>query len=256
MPSLRLLLILLSALGPAIAAAQPAVEPPAPLRAAPDSRLSFPATFGVPSAVAPRAGTAFIGATFVTPRAGIDGLGGDGDLVAGYAVGDPVDGLGLTFGIAVTGLDPPGDAGALSVTASRLLRAGGTSATFAGLSASNLAAWGEAADRPEMYALYVSHLVGLSTARTELPVQISMGYGTDTTRRSDGSGRLDDGLFAGVGLGLTPLVSGSLSATATQVNLGATLSLPGTGASVSLGLLDAADTTDHRQVSLSVGLGF
>lgn len=239
-----------------IASAQAAIEAPPSLRASPLAQLSFPATFGVPSAVPPRSGTAFVGATLVTPRAGIKGLGSDGDVVAGYNIGNPVDAVSLTFGLALTGLDPPGDAGALSLSASRLLRVGGTSATFAGLSASNLASWGEAADRPEMYAVYVSHLVGLSTGLTELPLQISFGYGTDSIRTTDGSGRLEEGLFAGIGLGLTPVVSGSVSATATQVNLGASLSIPRTGASLSLGLLDVADTTDRRQVSLSVGLGF
>ncbi|ROU03947.1 hypothetical protein [Histidinibacterium lentulum] len=241
---------------PGLSPAQTVVEPPPALRAAPPAQLSFPATFGVPSAVAPRAGTAFVGASFAHPRAGMKGLGSDGDLVLGYNTGDPIDGVSLTFGLALTGLEPFGDAGAFSVSASRLLRAGGASATFAGVSLSNLAPWGEAADRPEMSSVYVSHLVGLPAAGAELPLQISLGYGTDTTRAADGSGRLDDGAFLGLGLGLTPFVSGSVSATETQVNLGATVSIPRTGASLSLGVLDAADATDHRQVSLSIALGF
>lgn len=248
--------VLPTILAATLVSAQTAVEAPPPLRAAPQAQLTFPATFGIPSAVPPRSRTAFVGATLVTPRAGIEGLGSDGDVVAGYNIGNPVDGVALTFGLAITGLDPLGDAGALSLSAARLLRAGGASATFGGVSASNIAAWGEAADRPEVYSVYVSHLMGLSTARAELPLQIGMGYGTDTTRATDGSGVLRDGMFAGLGIGLTPLVSGSVSATESQVNLGATLSIPRTGASLSLGVLDVADTTDHRQVSLSIGLGF
>jgi len=253
---LPLALLALALLYPGLSPAQTRVEAPPTLRAALPAQLSFPATFGVPSAVAPRAGTAFVGASFASPRAGIKGFGPDGDLVLGYNVGDPVDGVSLTFGLALTGLEPFGNAGALSLSASRLLRAGGASATFAGVSLSNLAPWGEAADRPEMSVLYVSHLVGLSTPNAELPLQISLGYGTDTTRAADGSGRLDDGVFFGLGLGLTPLLSGSVSATETQVNLGTTVSIPRTGASLSLGILDAADATDHRQVSLSIGLAF
>ena len=127
---LPLALLALALLYPGLSPAQTRVEAPPTLRAALPAQLSFPATFGVPSAVAPRAGTAFVGASFASPRAGIKGFGPDGDLVLGYNVGDPVDGVSLTFGLALTGLEPFGNAGALSLSASRLLRAGGASATF------------------------------------------------------------------------------------------------------------------------------
>ncbi|MDP5334783.1 MAG: hypothetical protein NWR54_07340 [Paracoccaceae bacterium] len=236
--------------------ADTSVQAPQASLASPVASLAFPGTFGVPSAVAPRDGTGFLGATYANPRGGVSGSGGDGDLVAGYAVGNPLDAVSLTFGVALTGIDPLGDSGSFSITASRLLRAGGTSATFIGASVSNLLGWGDSADRSEMYSAYVSHLAGVTVGDTEIPFQFTLGYGTDNTRSSDGAGRLSDGMYAGVGVGVTESLSASVSATRTQINVGATLSIPGTSFSTTAGVLDVTDNTDRRQFSLSVGYSF
>lgn len=222
----------------------------------PVASLAFPGTFGVPSAVAPRAGTGFLGATYANPRGGVSGAGGDGDLVAGYALGNPLDAVSLTFGVALTGIDPLGDSGSLSITASRLLRAGGVSATFIGASVSNILGWGDSAGRSAMSSAYVSHLVGANLGGTEVPFQFAVGYGTDNTRSSDGAGRMSDGMFAGVGVGVTENLSASVSATRTQINVGATLSIPETSFSVTAGVLDVTGNTNRRQFSLSTGYGF
>lgn len=243
-------------IGSSAAFAEGPVQAPQASNASPVATLAFPSTFGVPSAVAPRDGTGFLGATYANPRGGVSGAGGDGDLVAGYAVGNPLDAVSLTFGVALTGIDPLGDSGSFSITASRLLRAGGTSATFIGASISNILGWGDSADRSEMYTAYVSHLVGLNLRGTEVPFQFTVGYGTDNTRSSDGAGRLSDGIFAGIGVGVTENLSASVSATRTQINVGATLSIPGTSLSMTAGVLDLTDTTDRRQFSLSVGYSF
>lgn len=222
----------------------------------PVSGLAFPSTFGVPTAVAPRAGTGFVGATYANPRGGVSGAGGDGEIVAGYSIGNPIDAVSLTFGVALTGAEPLGDAGAFSISGSRILNAGGRSITFGGIAVSNLLAWGPNKNRPVMYSTYISHLVGIPTGQTEIPVQITVGYGTDTTRRADGSGILEDGLFAGVGAGVTENISLGLSATRTQFNLGATLTIPGTGVGATIGVFDVANNTERRQLSFSVGFGF
>ena len=232
------------------------VQAPQSSLVSPVASLAFPGTFGVPSAVAPRDGTGFLGATYANPRGGVSGSGGDGDLVAGYALGNPLDAISLTFGIALTGIEPLGDSGSLSITASRLLRAGGMSATFIGASVSNILAWGDSAGRSEMYSAYVSHLVGVNLGNTEVPFQLSVGYGTDNTRSSDGAGRMSDGMFAGVGFGVTENLSASVSATRTQINVGATLSIPETSFSVTAGVLDVTRNTDRRQFSLSAGYSF
>ena len=220
------------------------------------STLAFPSTFGVPTAVAPRAGTKFVGATYANPRGGVSGSGGDGDIVAGYAFGNPLNSVSLTFGVAFTGIEPFGDAGSFSLSASRLLRVGERSATFIGASASNLGAWGVNALRSEMFGAYVSHLVGVQAGDIEIPMQFTVGYGADTTRQKDGSGELDDGAFVGVGIGVTPSISVSLSATRTQLNAGTTLSIPNTRVSATLGALDVTNSTNRRQTSFSVGFSF
>lgn len=226
------------------------------VRDSPSEQLSFPATFGVPSAVAPIGGTRYVGATYANPRGGEEGAGGDGDLLAGLSIGNPITGLSLTFNLAVTGIEPLGDAGSLSLSASRLLRAGDTSATFGGVSISNVAPWGPNADRSEMYSAYVSHLVSVPARKTEIPIQIVFGYGSDNTRTKVVSAALDDGFFAGVGFGLTPTMSGSVSVTETQVNLGASMSIPNTNIGVTAGVFDVTDNTDRRQVSVSIAYGF
>lgn len=232
------------------------VQAPQSSLTSPVVSLAFPSTFGVPSAVAPRSGTGFLGATYANPRGGASGSGGDGDLVAGYAVGDPLDAVSLAFGLALTGVDPLGDSGSFSITATRLLRAGGTSATFIGASVSNILGWGDSADRSEMYSAYVSHLVGLNLVGTEVPFQFAVGYGTDNTRSSDGADRMREGIFAGIGVGVTENLSASVSATRTQINVGTTLSIPGTSFSTTAGVLDVTDNTERRQFSLSVGYSF
>lgn len=244
------------ALGAASAGADTAVQAPQPAMMSPVASLAFPGTFGVPTAVAARSGTFFAGLTLANPRGGVAGAGGDGDVVAGYTVGNPLDLVSLTFGVAVTGLSPFGDAGSFSVTANRLISAGGKSATFVGASASNLLGWGVAGDRDAMFSAYVSHLTSLDVAAVEIPVQLTAGYGTDNTRGADGLGRLSDGMFAGFGVGVTDSVSFGMSATRTQLNVGTTMSFAGTGMSATIGVLDLADNTDRRQVSLSVAYSF
>lgn len=218
--------------------------------------LAFPGGFGVPTAVAPRSGTGFAGVTYGNPRGGVSGAGGDGDIVAGYSLGNPINGVSFTLGLAITGTEPLGDAGSFSLSASRLLRAGGKSATFIGVSASNLAPWGVDARRPAMFSAYVSHLVGITVGQIEIPVQVTVGYGTDNTRQSNGSGALEDGAFAGIGVGVSKIASLGISATRTQLNLGATLTVPNVPVSVTFGMMDVTNNTNRRQFSLSVGLAF
>lgn len=240
----------------AIAQGTVPVQAPPSLSVSISEQRAFPNAFGVPTAVAARSGTGFVGATLVNPRSGISGEDWDGDLVAGYSLGNPIDALSLTFGVALTGIDPLGDAGSFSLSASRLLRAGGNSATFIGGSASNLLPWGVNKDRSEAVSLYLSHLVGIKSGSGEIPVQFTVGYGSDVTRSSDGLGNLSDGAFVGIGVGLSETLSGSISATETQINLGMTYTHPGSSVSATLGVLDVGNNTDRRQLSLSIGYGF
>ena len=184
---------------------------------------------------------------------GVEGADGHGSISAGYSLGNPISGLSVTFSTSITGIDPFGDAGSFSLSASRLLRAGGSSATFVGASGSNLGSWGAGSD-DVMYSAYTSHLVGFQARGIEVPVQLVAGYGTKNTRNV--ADVLEDGAFAGVAIGLTPNISGSISFTETQVNTGFNVSIPNTSASVSFGVYDVTDNTERRQLSLSVGYGF
>lgn len=243
-------------LGAVSARAETVVQAPQTGMMSPVASLAFPGAFGVPTAVAARNGTFFAGITLANPRGGVAGAGGDGDVVAGYTVGNPLDFVSLTFGVAVTGLSPFGDAGSFSVTANRLLSAGGKSATFVGASASNLLGWGVAGDRDAMLSAYVSHLTSFEMGAVEVPVQFTVGYGSDNTRSVDGLGRMRDGVFAGFGVGVTDTVSVGLSATETQLNVGTTVSFAGTGMSATFGVLDISDRTDRRQFSISAAYSF
>ncbi|MEO8530738.1 MAG: hypothetical protein ABI459_05915 [Deltaproteobacteria bacterium] len=245
---------IVAALGSSAFAQSDAVLAPQPSLPSPSVQLAFPSGAGAPSAVAPRSGTAFFGLTYATPRGGVSGAGGDGDLVVGYSIGNPLENVSLTFGLAVTGLDPLGDAGSLSLSASRLVRVGSTSATFLGGTVSNLAAWGPNSDRSEQYTVYASHLVGIDSGNVEIPLQFILGYGTDNTVQSNGT--TDDGAFAGVGMGVAKNMSVSMSFTETQLNVGAALSIPNSSVSTSLSVLDVTDNTNRQQVALAVSYRF
>jgi uncharacterized membrane protein (Fun14 family) len=212
---------------------------------------AFPSTFGVATTVAPRYGAGFVGATYANLRGGVSGAGAD--AVAGYSVGNAIDAISLTFGVAFIGLDLLGDAGAFSVKASRLIQVVGSSATFAGITFPNLLAWGANSNRRVMTGVYISHLVGIPSGEAEIPVQLTLGYGTETTHKCDGSGILGDGLFARIGLGVAPKISMGVSATCAQVNMGATPTTPGTRMGTTIGVFDMTNATELRQVSLSVG---
>lgn len=67
-----------------------AVQAPQASLPSPSSQLAFPSVAGVPSAVAPKSGSGFVGLVYATPRGGVSGAGGDGDFIAGYSVGNAV----------------------------------------------------------------------------------------------------------------------------------------------------------------------
>ncbi len=222
-----------------------------------EAELAFPSIFGAASAVAPAGGTGYAALTYATPRNGISGSDGDGDVAAGYTFGNPVDGISVSLGVVVTGLDPFGDSGSFNISASRLLGATDRSATFVGASALGLGGWGDATADGESYAVYVSHLAALGAGSAEIPLQATFGYGNRTTLADDGSGRVEDGVFYGLGAGITPTLSISVSGTATQMNAGAVLRIPQLdGISLSAGIFDISDNTDRQQMTATIAYSF
>ena len=216
----------------------------------------FPSVFGAASAFPSPPRSGFVGLTYANPRGGIEGEGPDGDLGAGYTIGNPIENVSLTFGLAITSLEGFGDSGSLSLNAARALSIGAQSLTFVGASASNLAAWGDAEASPEAYAAYVSHLRTFPTARGgEVPVLFTAGYGDQITL--DNAGAVGDGFFVGVGVGVARNLSVSLSATETQVNTGISFGIPDIPrVSVSMGVFDVTNNVERRQFSLGVSYGF
>lgn len=233
------------------------VPPSVAVVAATPSQKAFPAIFGANSAIPAPGGTAYGALTYATPRSGIPGNGGDGDLSLGYVLGSPVDGISVTGAVNITSLEDFGEDGSFDLSVARMLRASGNSATFIGASAGNLGAWGSAKLSGEAYSAYISHLVGVQTANGEIPMQFTLGYGDKTTRADDGTGTMGEGFFAGVGVGLTETLSASISATETQANIGVSMAVPQVpGLGLSLGVYDVTDNTSRQQTALTVGFSF
>ncbi|WP_425073732.1 hypothetical protein [Sagittula sp. S175] len=227
-----------------------------------ESALAFPSTFGAPSAIAGAGGSGFIGLTLVYPRRDVPSNAStkdklDGDIVVGYTVGNPIDNISLTFSAAITSLTNTfGDSGALAIDLSRALYVTDDTLTFIGATASNLAAWGDARIDPEAYSIYVSHLFSLSGPRAEIPMQITVGYGDQSTY-DDWGINVEEGWFYGIGVGLTPNLSASLSGTRNQLNIGANASLPFLPDwGISAGVYDVTDNVDRRQFAISISRAF
>jgi hypothetical protein len=231
---------------------------PAVVPATGGATLAFPSVFGVASAVPAPSGSGFAALSYVNPRGGVSGSDGDGDLSLGYTIGNPIDAISATAAINVLGLDPFGDSGNVSLNFSRLLRAGGNSATFLGLGVGDLLGWGDAEGEDAVYTLTVSHLVGIATASgREIPLQVSVGFGNETTLSDDGRGTIGEGAYLGLGIGLTESLAASLSATETQLNLGFSLTVPSVpGLGLSVGMFDVTDNTSRQQLSLGASFAF
>lgn len=227
--------------------------PPPLTSAANATPLAFPSIFGVASAFSSPGGTGFVSLTYATPRSGLSGNGGDGDLAVGYTIGNPLTAVSATFGISIASLDGFGDDGSVFFSLSRALFFGENSATFIGFASGNLLGWGDVQDTQETATLYLSTL----TSFNETPVQFTVGYGNQSVIEDDNTGTLDDGAFVGVGVGVSQNLSLSASATETQLNLGFTATVPGaTGLSVTGGVFDVTDNTDRQQIAVSLGYSF
>ncbi|WP_284265256.1 hypothetical protein [Roseicyclus amphidinii] len=231
---------------------------PLAVQPSPSASLAFPSVFGVGSAVAAPSGTRFVALSYVSPREGISTKDDDGDVSFGFALGNPVSGVSAQVSVNILGLNPFAESGSVSASLSRMLRAGGTSATFASISAGNLLGWGDASGSEPTYVATLSHVQAFPLANgTELPMQFSFGYGSDTTLSDDGLGTRGPGAFFGVGMGLTETLAGSISFTRSQINMGFSLSIPQIeGAGLSLGVYDITDNTSRQQVSLGLSFAF
>ena len=217
----------------------------------------FPSVFGAASAFPSPPRSGFVGLTYANPRGGIEGSGPDGDLGAGYTIGNPIENVSLTFGLAITSLEGFGDSGSLSLNVARALSIGPQSLTFVGASASNLAAFGDAEDAPEAYAVFVSHLRTFPHRARWRSAGVVHSRLWRSDRRSMIFGAVGDGFFVGVGVGVARNLSVSVSATETQLNTGISFGIPDIPrVSVSMGVFDVTNNVERRQFSLGVSYGF
>lgn len=243
--------------GQAVANGVDVPTPQEPVLVEPQPERTFPSVFGVASAFPPPNGTGYVAFNMVNPREGVAGSDADGQLSLGYTLGHPLRGMSVTVSANITGLDPFGDSGSFAISVARFLSVTDNSITMIGGSAGNLGAFGTATVDDEAYSVYVSHLRDVQTGSGILPVQVTLGYGTETTRASDGSGTVGEGVFYGIGLGVTPSLSLSLSGTETQMNFGGTMifdALP--GFSLTGGVYDISDATNRQQVSVTAAFSF
>lgn len=221
---------------------------------------AFPSIVGIPSAFPAPQNSGFVGLTVATPRGGGPRKpsrdNADGDLGVGYTIGNPIDNISATGTLVISDLEPFGKAGSFYFDFARALHVGERSLTFGGITAGNIGAWGSAKTRAETYSAYVSHLTSFQTSGGEIPVQVTVGYGDQTTFSDDGR-TVGEGLFYGLGLGVTETVAVSLSGTKNQVNVGTSFgvkALPNWGASI--GIFDVGQSVDRRQYAISVSRSF
>ncbi|WP_425074119.1 hypothetical protein [Sagittula sp. S175] len=221
---------------------------------------AFPSIVGIPSAFPAPQNSGFVGFTVAAPRGGGKAKpnrdNADGDLGIGYTVGNPIDNISVTGTLVISDIQPFGKAGSFYFDFARALHVGERSLTFGGITAGNVGAWGSAKTRPETYSAYVSHLTSFQTSGGEIPVQVTVGYGDQTTFSSNGA-TVGEGLFYGLGLGVTETVAVSLSGTKNQVNVGTSFgvkALPEWGGSI--GIFDVGQSVNRRQYAISISRSF
>ncbi|WP_163852306.1 hypothetical protein [Pseudooceanicola aestuarii] len=210
--------------------------------------------FGADTAFILPHGSIFMGATATDPRGGVSGAGTDGDLSFGAGFGNPIDAVGLEVDVNVTSLsDDFGDSGSLTLKVARALLLQPNHVIFGSVAASNLGAWGDDKASDERWNVAVSGLTQIEGPALVHPVMWTVGYGSDSVLSTPGSSLTEDGLFAGVGIGVTRHLGVAISGTENQLNAGIGVTVPGVdGLSVSYGVNDITDNMNRKQQMLSV----
>lgn len=215
------------------------------------SFLGFAPIFGAPSAITSGGSHLSFGLNYVNPRGGVSGAGGDGDMSVTYGFGDPIIGAHFQVSANITSLTNKfGDSGNLELSASRMLFANPNTSIFIGASATGLAPWGDDSDWDPRSSIYISKEGSYLLSDSYIPYELTFGFSEENTLQKNGS--LSDGIFYGLGLGITPEISISVSGNATQTNLGTYFYIPDLkGFMFSAGVLDAFNSTESRQLSLT-----
>lgn len=203
---------------------------------------------GVPLATGAPDGVGFASLSGTTRR-NPGSNGADGSAAFGLGFGNSDTGVGVQVSAHVTSLtDNLGDSGYLAVKLSRRIQAAALP-TYVGITVDHLLPWGDATVRDPSATVAVTSFGRLPGANGRIqPLILSLGAGTNLTR-----GQTRPGLFAGLGIGLTPNVGASLALNGDSVELGAAWRPPGLrNVAVAVALSDALNWQDHRRVTLSV----
>ncbi|WP_010141969.1 hypothetical protein [Oceanicola sp. S124] len=209
--------------------------------------------FGADSAFILPHGGVFAAGTLSDPRGGIAGNDMDGDLSFGAGFGNPIDAIGFEVDLNITGTDPLFDSGNLTLKAARALLVSDNNVIFGSAAVSNVAPWGDAKLGDTTWNVTVSGLTQFEGPSLVHPVMWTVGYGSDAVLSTPGSSLTEEGLFAGVGVGLTKYVGLSVSGTENQLNAGLGFKVPGLdGVSITYGVNDITDNMERKQQMLTI----
>lgn len=171
----------------------------------------------------------------------------------GAGFGNPIDAVGFEVDLNITGTDPLFDSGSLTLKMARALYLSDNHAVFGSAVVSNVAPWGDAKAGDQNWNVTVSGLTQFEGPNLMHPVMWTVGYGSNAVLSTPGSSATEEGLFAGVGIGLTKYVGVAISGTENQLNAGLGFKIPGVdGVSISYGVNDITDNMDRKQQQLTV----
>lgn len=209
--------------------------------------------FGADTAFVLPHGNMYFGGTLSDPRGGISGSDTDADASFGIGFGNPIDSIGLQADVNITGVDPFLDSGSLTLKAARALALRPNHVVFGSLAVSNIAPWGDAKLGDERWNVTVSGMTQIDGPKLVHPVMWTVGYGSDAVLSTPGSSLTEEGLFAGVGFGVTEHFGVAVSGTENQLNAGVGFKVPGAeGLSISYGVNDITDNMERKQQMLTV----
>lgn len=230
---------------PAIACAMALIAGAMPATAQ-DSRKHL-TLVGIPSGTVAPHGMVFGGLALTNRRVGAVPRDEDGSLALGFGLGSAEDGVGVQITASIASLSRNfGDAGSFSLKASRRIGTGAWN-TYLGVSADYLAPWGAVKGRDPAITAAITSFGAIRIGGDIHPVMLTFGGGSHI-RNND----TDPGLFAGVGLGLTPHLAVSAAWTGEALDLGLGIKPPGVeGLNLTLAVNDVTDRRDSRRVTLT-----
>ncbi|MBL4915848.1 hypothetical protein [Szabonella alba] len=214
--------------------------------AAQDSRKHL-TLIGIPSGTVAPGGMVFGSLALTDRRTGTAIRDNDGSLALGFGLGSAEDGIGVQVTASIASLSRDfGDAGSFSIKASRRIGTGQWT-TYLGASADYLAPWGDVKGQDVSGTVALTSFTSVRIGADVHPLMLTLGGGSHI-RNNDN----DPGIFAGVGIGLTPHLAASAAWTSEALDLGLGVKAPGVeGLNFTFAVNDVTDRRDSRRVTLT-----